>query len=130
MKPWGRFILVLIAYGMALLHTAVPHHHSTGSAGVPTISYGGCVVVDSDGLLKRALSTDLGYGHLENFQKGSDAEMESSGVDVPLLIMFSNLTQILSSKQVVTLSSASYIEKLRIRLLLLSVSHFRAPPII
>jgi hypothetical protein len=130
MKPWGRFAFVLIAYGMALLHTAVPHHHGTGNPGVPMISHGGCVAMGSDGLLKRALSTDLGYGHLETFQKGADAEMESSGVDLPLLMIFSNLSQILAPKEVITVFSISFIEKLRIRLLLLSVSHFRAPPVV
>ena len=130
MKPWGRFIFVLLAYGMALLHTAVPHHHISASPGVPIISPGRCVAMGSDGLLKRALSTDLGYGHLETFQKGGDAEMESSGVDVPLFIIFSNLAEIVSPKQVINVFSSSYVDKLRIRLLLLSVSHFRAPPVV
>ena len=129
MRSWGRFILVLLAYGIALLHTAVPHHHQKSGGGVPMISHSGCVLTDfGSGLLERALSTDLGFGHLETFQKGADAEVQSSAADVPLLLIFSNLPQILSPKKILTVFSAEYIEKLSKKLLLLSVSHFRAPP--
>ena len=130
MKPWGRFVFIIIAYGMALLHTAVPHHHAKTSAGKPMFSNAGCLYNGPDGgLLKRVLSTDLGFGHLETFNKGADAELESSGVDVSLVILFSDFPKILSSQESPEVFSAAYIEKLRRKLLLFSVSHFRAPPV-
>ena len=83
MKPWGRFIFVFIAYSIALLHTAVPHHHGVAGAGQFVFAHAGCSFTHSaGGLLQKALSTDLGVGHLETFKKNADTPMDfSASVD-------------------------------------------------
>lgn len=75
MKPWRRFALIFLAYGITLLHTAIPHHHhSARPDGKQAISSNHCTPVSSQGLLALVFSTDLGAGHLENFQKNDHAE--------------------------------------------------------
>lgn len=129
MKPWGRFTFIFIAYGLALLHTAVPHHHpdSTGT-GETVLTHAGCIFTQaSGGLLQRVLSTDLGLGHLETFKKGSDTVIESTATAV-------SLSAIIAPAQAnpvkISLPPSRYgsIEKFHIRLLLSSTAHLRAPP--
>ena len=92
MKPWGRFVFIFIAYGIALLHTAVPHQHSQGIEGRTTLFQAGCIANESTSdFLKLILSTDLGYGHLETFNKSSDTSVHVSfaGIStIALLIPF------------------------------------------
>ena len=129
MKPWGRFIIVIIAYGLALLHTAVPHQHVSDNTTNTTLSASGCTASGGvSGFLQSLFSADLGYGHLETFQKGTDADLKSSG------ILFT-LIEILVPSPVASATSFSpeknpysFVEKLHKRLILSSTAHFRAPP--
>lgn len=129
MKPWGRFVLIFLAYCITLLHTIVPHHHAPLPIGESVISHAGCVFSDStNDLLQKVFSTDLGVGHLETFQKGGDADIEFLATAVV------ETMNALSAALVITgnttfVYSKGYIEKLKRRLLLFSVSHFRAPPL-
>ena len=129
MKNWGRFLLLFVAYGIALLHTAVPHQHTQSGNNVAIISHKGCLLSPTDGLLVKILSTDLGVGHLETFQKGSNAEIEFTPGVVLLMVTPAVFIDILSpSVAVLSKLSQPYFERLKRRLLLFSVSHFRAPP--
>ena len=128
MKPWGRFIFVFIAYGLALLHTAVPHHHADGSSSDMMFSHAGCQYSHtSGGLLQRALSTDLGLGHLETFKKNTDTQLETSARVVVAITFFLPIANAPAISPVAE-SVGGYVEKLKRQLLLFSVSHFRAPP--
>lgn len=129
MKPWGRFVFIFIAYGIALLHTAVPHQHPQGIEGQTTLFQAGCIANEStSGFLKMILSTDLGYGHLETFNKSADISLDLSFAGlaiITVLIPFS----IYSGIGVVCREYLdAYIDKIYKNLLLFSTSHFRAPP--
>jgi hypothetical protein len=129
MKPWGRFLLVLFAYGMALLHTVVPHHHSKTSGGDPVIVHNGCVLPDGEGgLLQQVMSTDLGVGHLENFNKNSDAQVvHTPGFEavIGLMSLFNlPVSEVTGHAGYVS----GYIEKLTRSTLLSAITSFRAPP--
>lgn len=127
MKTWARFILVFIAYGLALLHTVVPHHHTNRGNGTSVFAHSGCAVAhEKGGLLLRTLSTDLGVGHLETFKKGSDVEVDFSIRPVPEVPMPALFVPPVVSAVPALLSG--HVGKLKQRLLLLSVNHFRAPP--
>ncbi len=79
MKSWGRFILILLAYGIAMLHTVVPHHHAQVSHEQAVLVHNNCVFsLEDSNLLLRVLSTDLGTGHLEIFKRNADTEIEFS----------------------------------------------------
>lgn len=128
MKPWGRFAIIFIAYGFALLHTAVPHHHPEVSDGQTVISQAGCRISHTtSGLLQLVFSTDLGYGHLETFQKAADPDIVFSTMGTPIFHV-TPLTSIPAARQEIRELSAGYIEKLHKRLLLFSSANFRAPP--
>jgi len=129
MKRWGRLILVFIAYSFAMLHTVVPHHHAARSAGETTISHASCASgTESGGLLQRAFSTDLGYGHLENFKKSSNPEVDFSTVALAVVGLLP--ITLLSTPRVVTSSRVDgYLAKLRCRLLLRTSIPLRAPPL-
>lgn len=130
MKTWGRFLLLFFAYGIAILHTAVPHQHTQDADNIAVISHAGCLVTQSgDGWLQKVLSTDLGTGHLETFKKGSNAEIEFSPGVVLLIATRANFIDTMSATmKVLSELSKPYIENLKRRLFLSSVSHFRAPP--
>ena len=129
MKPWGRFIFIFFAYGLTLLHTAVPHHHSdTTGKGETLLTHAGCIFEQtSGGLLQRALSTDLGLGHLETFKKGTDTEIECthSALSLPAIIA---QDPAIPEKILFRVFGHGSIEKFRKRLLLFSTAHLRAPP--
>lgn len=129
MKSWCRFVFVFVAYGMAMLHTAVPHHHFDRRAGEAVLTHSGCLFNSSvGGVLQLALSTDLGYGHLETFNKGGDSEFEFPSCHF-LLALITATPSFISESQVSFYSYGdSYISYLKKRLLLLSSAHFRAPP--
>ena len=129
MKSWVRLLFIFFAYGIALLHTAVPHHHASTGNGEQSIAAATCVFPGSDGgLLQRVLSTDLGTGHLETFKKGSDLEVvfASPAATVAVLV---NLFHLVVIQQELPKRAATFIQKLQLQLLLSSVSHFRAPPV-
>lgn len=131
MKPWVRLLIVFFAYGMALLHTAVPHHHDSGSGGRISISHAGCVFSHSTtGLLQLVFSTDLGYGHLEIFKKNADTTFEFSAVPAAFVAILSTPLRVSAWFTPDATASNGYNEKLRMRLLLFSASPFRAPPIL
>ena len=130
MKPWGRFIFVFIAYSMILLHTAVPHQHAGSADGKTTISAPGCVYANSmRGFLQMVFSTDLGYGHLETFQKSTDTDIDFSGAILPFIAVFIPLILMKGILHEKRAFSEIHIEKLCKRLLLFSSTQFRAPPI-
>ncbi len=121
--------LVFLAYGLALLHTAFPHHHVGLGRGEIIFSHGGCSQAHStDGVLQRALATDLGLGHLETFKKGSDTRIELSSRGIAIVAI---LPIVSTDTAVRTLHEFQngFIRKFRTQLLLFSVNHFRAPPI-
>lgn len=131
MKRWGRLVFIFIAYGLALLHTAVPHRHAASfPAGETVLTHTGCLFDSNTGsLLERALSTDLGVGHLETFKKGGGgSELD---ITVPFTAALAVLVPaLISSAKLVSFrgSQSGYIEKFHKRLLLFSTAHFRAPP--
>lgn len=129
MKSWSRSALIFFAYSIALLHTAVPHHHAETRAGQAVVSHNRCIFSQSsDGLLQKVLATDLGVGHLEIFKKGGDANIEFSKTVAFIA------TSILPASfrdwpNTFAGFSGNAIEKLKRKLLLSSVSHLRAPPV-
>lgn len=130
MKSLGRFALIFVAYSIALLHTAVPHSHASVRTGEFIISQTGCILTESGtGFLQKVLSTDLGIGHLETFQKGSKADIESSAIFTWVIATAASYVALISPEKVHLEFSQGYIEKLKRKLLLFSVSHFRAPPV-
>lgn len=128
MRPWVRFIFVFIAYGLALLHTIVPHHHAKRGSGSSVYAHTGCAVAhENGGLLLRTLSTDLGVGHLETFNRGSDTRIEFSVPALPATFSLPLLLQPVLHAVPTLLNG--HVEKLKKRLLLFSASQFRAPPV-
>lgn len=131
MNRWSRLIIIFVAYGLALLHTAVPHQHGQGSQGQPVISHGGCVLHGSiGGLLQMVLSTDLGVGHLETFKKGGDADINFSSVGVSFIFILTSLVFFPRLPDRYCERLGTYIEKLHKRLILFSSRHLRAPPVL
>lgn len=130
MRPWARFIIILFAYGVALLHTAVPHHHESPSEGRVTIARAGCHLVHATGgILQRVFSTDLGYGHLEVFKKNSDTSIRFSGISSAVAAIILPFVAITGTPRVYSRFLNGFIEKLYKRLLLFSATQFRAPPV-
>lgn len=131
MKPWCRFALVLFAYGMALLHTAVPHHHLQVSGAGPSVAMRhGCNQSHVEGgLLQRALSTDLGIGHLETFNKNSDTPL-TFGTAV-FLFAFVNTCVAADSGHELTSAGAgdAHIDAITRWQRLFSAASFRGPPV-
>jgi hypothetical protein len=128
MKSWARLLIIFLAYGIALLHTAVPHHHSVAGNSNSTSFHSGCVGHASGGLLQRVLSTDLGYGHLETFKKNTGTDIRFSSRTVLASIV---VPRVVTQPTILNTSpefSSGYIEKLKKRLLFFSVTHLRAPP--
>lgn len=127
MKPWGKFCFLVIAYGLILLHTFVPHQHANRTQGKVVIMHAGCTLPDGfGGLLERVFATDLGYGHLEDFNKSASIDLA-----VPLRSLLDEFVTV----HIDVLSGTSkpsvpdcYIEKLKKKLILLSSGVFRAPP--
>ena len=131
MKPWKRFAFVLVAYAMALLHTAVPHQHPQPTFGEAVLSTAGCAVDESmGGFLKNIFSTDLGLGHLETFQKSADGDMDFSFTSVAIIALLVPVLLLPVASPVYRELLEGYIEKIHKRLLLSSTSHFRAPPVV
>jgi hypothetical protein len=121
-------ILLLLAYGLALLHSTIPHQHASLRTAAPEFEVRTISDFSLFGLLQTALATDLGCGHLESFTKSDD------GADVPQtlsyvpVVFFSSLY--FAEQPVVNAPNAfgAYIEKLHTRILLQSSRQFRAPP--
>lgn len=49
MKTWSRLVLLFLAYGLALLHTAIPHHHVESGRGEVMFSHMDCSYAHSSG---------------------------------------------------------------------------------
>jgi hypothetical protein len=121
-------ILILVAYGLALLHSTIPHQHASIRTNQPKFEIR--TLGDSSflGLLQAAFATDLGCGHLESFAKsdtGTDVTQAVSDVPVVFLASLYFIEEPLSHVREVY---GSFIEKLHARILLLSSRQFRAPP--
>jgi hypothetical protein len=128
MKSWARLVLLFFAYGLALLHTAIPHHHTESTRGEIVFSHAGCSYAHSSGgLLQRALATDLGLGHLEIFKKSADTRIELSSRGI-VVVAFLPVVCADLALQAAGEFQNGFIQKLKIQLLLFSVTHFRAPP--
>lgn len=128
MKSWPRLIIVFLAYGIALLHTAVPHHHASAGNSNAIFLHASCLSHTSGGLLQRVLSTDLGYGHLENFKKSTDTDIRFSSRSILCYTVLPSLISEPIGPGAFSEFSGGYIGKLKKRLLLFSVNHLRAPP--
>lgn len=129
MKPWGRFIFIFIAYGMILLHTAVPHQHAVMTNGKMTVFSTTCLAGNSlGGFLQMVFSTDLGHGHLETFQKSAYADIDFSLGILFFIALFFPLVFIHGFLHEKRACFAACVEKLYRRLLLFSSRQFRAPP--
>ena len=130
MKSWGRFALLFFAYSIALLHTAVPHHHTQARTGEFVISHSACVFSEAGGgFLQKVLSTDLGIGHLENFKKGGETDLNLSAAVSWVIATAVLYVALHNPANAASEFSKGHIEKLKRKLLLFSVSHFRAPPV-
>ena len=130
MRPWLRFIMIFFAYGMALLHTAVPHHHEGSIDGRATISSGGCHLTHATGgILQKVFSTDLGYGHLEVFKKSSDTNIQFSGISLALAAIILPVVTAPARTRLSSWLLNGFINKFHQRLLLFSETQFRAPPV-
>lgn len=130
MRPLFRFIMIFFAYGMALLHTAVPHHHEGPNDGRVTISSAGCHLTHATGgILQRVFSTDLGYGHLEVFKKSSDTNIQFAGVSSALTAIISPVVNVPVCTRFSSWLLSGSINKFHQRLLLYSETQFRAPPV-
>lgn len=129
MRVWARFSIIVIAYGIALLHTAVPHHHAKADRRT-TITYAGCLFNHSGGgLLQMIFSTDLGYGHLEVFNQSPETKIEFSSTTAPVAEVF---VEALPSIPAPIMDDpeflSGFIDKMQNRRLLFSATLFRAPP--
>ncbi|MDQ2658533.1 MAG: hypothetical protein M3Y60_14005 [Bacteroidota bacterium] len=129
MKTWSRYVLMFLAYGFALLHTAIPHHHVESGRGEVMFSHANCSYAHSSGgVLQRAITTDLGLGHLETFKKSADTRivLSSRGVET-IALPPAYCTEVAS--EIIREFRYGLIGKLKLQLLLFSVTHFRAPPV-
>lgn len=121
-------MLILLAYCMAIVHASVPHQHSALRGGEMVYQSRNAGEGPFSGLLQSVLSTDLGCGHLEDYNK-SDAKADFSLQIAPALPeLFFAFYDPLEFNQSTPEYSRSYVEKLQIRTLLFSTGHFRAPP--
>jgi len=130
MRTWARFFIIFFAYGIALLHTAVPHHHADASDRRVTITHAGCMFTHSNGgLLQMIFSTDLGYGHLEIFKQSAETKIEFSAAWTSFIAVFvPPLVSIPAPVREHPQFLSGFIDKLQKRLLLFSATLFRAPP--
>jgi hypothetical protein len=128
MRRWVRFFIIFFAYGMALLHTAVPHHHEDASERRVTVTHAGCVFSHSNGgFLQMVFSTDLGYGHLEIFKKNTENQIQFSAAAASVIAVFSRL--VFAPAPVSERARFNgFVEKLQKRRRLYSATQFRAPP--
>ncbi len=123
-------ILLLVAYGLALLHSTVPHRHSTIRTTEPKFEVHTIDHASLFGLVQAAFATDLGCGHLESFAKsdgGTDVPQTFS--DVPILFLASLY---FTEDPVINTGDffGAFIEKLHTRVILLSTGQLRAPPVL
>lgn len=128
MRIRKSYVLILVAYCLAIVHASVPHQHSALRGGELIYESRNADKGPFSGLLQSVFSTDLGCGHLEDYNK-SDAKVDFSLAAVPALPeLFFAFYNALESNKNTPEYSGSYIEKLQIRTLLFSTGQFRAPP--
>lgn len=129
MRPGIRFIFIFMAYGIALLHTAIPHHHDNVSDRQVTISSTGCHFNHfNSGFLQMIFSTDLGYGHLEIFKKGAEPRTEFAGGVTSLIAVVAPQISFSAPASLDSDHLKGFVEKLKKRQLLFATTSFRAPP--
>lgn len=129
MSARKSYIFILLAYGLALVHSAIPHQHTSTTTSdlkfeVPNV-YDASIL----GRLQAAFATDLGSGHLESFAKSEPgADVAQSASDVPVVFLaclhFSAQPRAEAHE-----GFGDFIEKLHSRTLLLASRQFRAPPV-
>ena len=123
-------ILLLVAYGLTLLHSAIPHQHSSIRTSDPKFEVRTVGDFSLFGRLQAAFATDLGCGHLESFAKSDgNADIAPIVTDVPVLFLASHF---ITEEPLINVREASgaFIGKLHTRLVLLSALQFRAPPVL
>jgi hypothetical protein len=123
MRAKKAYVLLLVAYGLALLHSTIPHQHS--SRGTTNIKFEVRTAADNSllGLL-------LGCGHLESFTKGDPGVDVDHGVwDAPAVYLASVYVTELPLVNPRN-SRSPFVDKLHARTLLLSSRQFRAPPFV
>ena len=121
-------ILLLVAYGLALLHSTIPHQHASTRTTDPKLAINAVVDDSFLGLLQAAFATDLGCGHQESFNKSdAGADVPNSVSHVPVVFLASTY---ITEQPLINVDECygSFIEKLHTRILLLSSRQFRAPP--
>jgi len=112
-----------------LLHTAIPHHHhSARSDGKQAIASNHCTPVSPVSLLTFVFSTDLGKGHLENFQKNDHAgqvlDFTAALFVAGVLFTHHSLADIVSVQNEIW----PFSDNLSTQRLRYSAAGFRAPP--
>src|SRR5688572_2929317 len=120
MRIRKSYVLILVAYCMAIVHASVPHQHSSLLGGEEVYQSRNAEKGPFSGLLQSVFSTDLGCGHLEDYNK-SDAKADFSLTIAPVLPdLFFAYCDALESNQNTPEYSGSYIEKLQLRTILFS----------
>lgn len=129
MKKWLAFGFISLAYGLALLHIAIPHHHGAMRHSRLIITVPGCETAGSTaGFLRAVFATDLGYGHLETFSKSTDAAMDIGHPIAHLPAVFGVVICPATAGCEFQEVWGGYAVKLLKQLLLFSASPLRAPP--
>lgn len=127
MSAFGRLFFVALAYSFAFLHTVVPHHHADRGWRGAVIMPAGCALPSGSGLLQKVFATDLGYGHLEDFNNTTAFQLVLPSFDV-IDEWVSSILVFDTAETSSAFFADTYIEKLQRRLLLLCSGVFRAPP--
>lgn len=129
MKSWGRSALIFVAYSLALLHTAIPHHHSATPAGRMSVAPIHSVAPSVSSLLALVFSTDLGKGHLETFQKSNHAQnVHQFAVALLMLGFLFALQNAAGTRASARKTVSHFAEKFYRQRILFSAAGFRAPP--
>jgi hypothetical protein len=130
MRTWTRFIFILFAYGVALVHTVVPHQHYTTVNEKVIVSLKNIDTTSIGGFLQMVFSTDLGCGHLEKFKSTDDTDIGFSVVKTILLLAF--ITPLSSDLNILPFFQNvfdRYLERLQEQHCLFSSRLLRAPPV-
>lgn len=131
MKKWLSFGLMGLAYVLALLHVAIPHHHGAIGKGRLIITAAGCETAGSTGgFLQTVFSANLGYRHLETFSKSSDAATDVVHPVAHLPALSGNAICVQAAGSELLELWTGYAGKLHKQFLLFSASPLRAPPVV
>ena len=124
------YIFILVAYCLALLHSTVPHQHASIRPADPKFEARTIDDLSLYELLRSVFSTDLGYGHLEDFAK-SDASIDVPQAATEMPVVFLASVYLTEGPHIDAREFfGGFIEKLHTRILLFSSRQFRAPPFV